>query len=81
VSLRLIVCAEEDGGCKDTLEGLHDSPIMPPVFRQMKEVEHLSGAIKVNGAAFLADGERRYPDWDKAVLAEGKAVGWMASNL
>jgi hypothetical protein len=81
VSFRLIVCTDEDGRCKDSLKCLDDPPIVAAVFRQVKKVEHLSGAGKANGATFLADGERCYPDRDKAVLAEGKAETWMACDL
>jgi len=81
VSVWLIVRSEKDGSCKDALECLDDPPIVPAVLRQVKKIKHLSGAVKVNGAAFLADGERRYPDRNQAVLAERKAIGWMAGDL
>ena len=81
LSDRLIVCSEEDGGCKDTLECLDDSPIMAPVLRQVKEIEHLSGTMKANGATFLADGESRYPDGDEAVLPEGKSIIGVTGDL
>ena len=81
MSVRLIVCSEEDGSGKDSLKGLDDPPIVAPVLRQVKEVQHLSCAIEANGATFLADGERGYPDGDEAVLTEWKPVAWMTCDL
>ena len=61
-AVRLVFSSEEDGGCKDTLEALHDSAIMAAVLGEAEEVEHLSGALKTNDAALLLNGKRGYPD-------------------
>ena len=71
VSIRLIVCTEEDSGREDSLECLRDSAIVAPVLRQVKEVEHLSGTFKANCTALLLYGERGYPDGNESVLTEG----------
>ena len=81
VPVRLIVRTEKDGRCEDSLKCLDDPPIVATVFRQVKEVEHLRGALKANDAAFLANGECRYPDGYEAVLTEWKPVNWMACDL
>ena len=70
VSTGLIICAEEDGGCEDSLECLDDSAIVATVLGQMEKVEHLSGALKSNRTAPLLHGEGRYPNWDEPVLAK-----------
>jgi len=67
----VIVGAEEDGGCEDSLECLDDSVIVAAILGQMEKVEHLSSALEPNGTALLLDGERRYPDRDEAILAKG----------
>jgi hypothetical protein len=64
VFIRPIVCTEEDGSCKHSLESLDYSPIVASVLGQIKKVEHLSGATKPYSATLLLHGERGYPDWD-----------------
>jgi len=77
----LIVCTEEDGRCKDTLECLDDSPIVTAVLRQVEEVEHLRGALEINGPTLLLDGERGYPYGDEPILAEGETESWMTGDF
>jgi len=70
MSIRLIVCIEEDGGCKDSLECLDEAAIMESVFGQAEEVEEVSGGIEPNLTGFLPEGERGNPDRDEAILAK-----------
>ena len=71
ISIRVILGAEEDGRCEDSLKALNNSPIMATVGSEAEEIEHLKGSFKVDGAAFLLDGESGYPNGDQAILAEG----------
>ena len=71
IRIRIILGAEEDGGCEDSLETLNDSPVVSPVGSEAEEIEHLKGSFKVDDAAFLLDGESGYPNGDQAILAEG----------
>jgi len=73
ISVRMILGAEEDGRCEDSLKALNNSPIMATVGSEAEEIEHLKGSFKVDGAAFLLDGESGYPNGDQAILAEGQA--------
>ena len=56
ISIRMILGAEEDGRCEDSLETLNNSPIMAPIRSEAEEIEHLKGSFKVDGATFLLDG-------------------------
>jgi hypothetical protein len=73
ISIRMILGAEEDGRCEDSLKALNNSPIMTTVGSEAEEIEHLKGSLKVDGAAFLLDGESGYPNGDQPILAEGQA--------
>ena len=74
ISIRTILRAEEDGRCEDSLKALNNSPIMATVGSEAEEIEHLMGSLKVDGAAFLLDGESGYPNGDQSILAEGQAI-------
>ena len=54
---------------------------MATVGSEAEEIEHLMGSIKVDGAAFLLDGESGYPNGDQAILAEGQAKIGMRRDL
>ena len=69
----LVFGPKEDGGGEDTMEALHDAAIMAAVLGEAEEVEHLSGALETNDPALLLNGERRDPDGNETVLAEGQA--------
>ena len=69
----MILRAEEDGRREDSLKTLNNSPIMATIGSEAEEIEHLKGSFKVDGAAFLLDGESGYPNGDQAILAEGQA--------
>ena len=69
----MILGAEEDGRCEDSLETLNNSPVVSPVGSEAEEIEHLKGSFKVDGATFLLDGESGYPNGDQPILAEGQA--------
>ena len=69
----MILGAEEDGRCEDSLKTLNNSPIMAPIGSEAEEIEHLKGSFKVDGATFLLDGESGYPDGNQPILAEGQA--------
>jgi hypothetical protein len=71
ISIRIILGAEEDRCCEDSLETLNDSPIMATVGSESEEIEHLKGSIKVDDATFLLHGESGYPDGNQPILAEG----------
>ena len=71
ISIGLILGAEEDGRCEDSLKALNNSPIMATVGSEAEEIEHLKGSFKVDGAAFLLDGESGYPNGDQAILTVG----------
>lgn len=69
----LVFSSKEDGGRKDTMEALHDSAIMAAVLGETEKVEHLSGALETDDPALLLNSERRDPDGNETVLAEGQA--------
>ena len=71
ISIGVILGAEEDSRCEDSLKALDNSPIMATIGSEAEEIEHLKGSFKVDGAAFLLDGESGYPNGDQAILAEG----------
>ena len=73
ISIRMIMGAEEDGRCEDSLKALNNSPVMATVGSEAEEIEHLKGSLKVDGAALLLDGESGYPNGDQPILAEGQA--------
>jgi hypothetical protein len=54
---------------------------MATVGREPKEIEHLEGSFKVDGATFLLDGESNYPNGDQSILAEGQAKLGVRRNL
>ena len=54
---------------------------MATVGREPKEIEHLEGSFKVDGATFLLDGESNYPNGDQSILAEGQAELGVRRNL
>jgi hypothetical protein len=71
VGIGTILRPEEDRRCEDSLKALNHSLIMATVGSEPEEIEHLKGSFKVDGAAFLLDGESGYPNGDQAILAEG----------
>ena len=71
ISIRMILGAEEDGRCEDSLKALNNSPIMATVGSEAEEIEHLKGSLKVDGAALLLHGESGHPDGNQPILAEG----------
>jgi len=77
----LVFGPEEDRRGEDAMEALHNSAVMAAVLGEPEEVQHLSGAFEVDDAAFLLNGERRYPDWNQAVLAEGQAEFRVAGDI
>jgi len=68
---RLVLRAKEDGGSKDASESLHHAPVIPAILGETEELQHLGSALEVDGAVLLPEGERRHPNRNKAVLAEG----------
>ena len=71
IRIGVILGAEEDRGCENSLESLNHPSIMAPIGSETKEIEHLEGSIKADGTALLLDRQGGYPDGDQAVLAEG----------
>ncbi|MGA2078026.1 MAG: HEAT repeat domain-containing protein [Terriglobia bacterium] len=78
---RLVLRAKEDGGSKDALEALHHAVVVAAILGKAEELQHLGGAIEVNGPAFLPEGEGGHPDRDEAILAEGNGVIGVRDNL
>jgi hypothetical protein len=81
IRIGVIVGAEEDRGCEDSLEALNHSPIMTTIGSKTKEIEHLEGGIKADDTAFLLDRQGGYPYGYQSVLAEGQAKLGMSGNL
>jgi hypothetical protein len=81
IRIGVIVGAEEDRGCEDSLEALNHPSIMTTIGSKTKEIEHLEGSIKADGTAFLLDSQGRYPYGDQAVLTEGQTKLGMSRNL
>ncbi|SPE29425.1 hypothetical protein SBA2_450041 [Acidobacteriia bacterium SbA2] len=81
IRLGVIVSAEEDRSCEDSLEALNHAPIMTTIGCKTKEIEHLEGSIKADDTAFLLDSQGGYPYGDQSVLAEGQAELRMSRNL
>lgn len=77
----MVLSPEEDRGSKDAMEALHNSAVMAAVLGEPEEVQHVSGTLEVHVPAFLLDGERRYPDGNEAILAEGQAEFRMAGDI
>jgi len=77
----LVFGPEEDRRGEDAMEALHNSAVMAAVLGEPEEVQHLSSAFEMDNPAFLLNGERRYPDGNEAVLAEGQAVFRVASDI
>ena len=81
IRIGVIVGAEEDRGCEDSLEALNHSPIMTTIGSKTKEIEHLEGGIKADDTAFLLDRQGGYPYGYQSVLAQGQAKLGMSGNL
>jgi hypothetical protein len=81
IGIGVIMGAEEDRGCEDSLEALNHPSIMAPIGSETKEIEHLEGSIKADDTAFLLHGEGGHPDGDQPVLAERQAELRMSRNL
>jgi len=73
ICIGLILGAEEDGRCEDSLKALNNSPIMATIGSEAEEIEHLKGGFKVDGATFLLHGQSGYPDGNQPILSEGQA--------
>ena len=73
IRIGVIVGAEEDRCCEDSLEALNHSPIMTTIGCKTKELEHLEGSFKADDTAFLLDRQGGYPYGDQSVLAEGQS--------
>jgi hypothetical protein len=80
-AIRLVFGPEEDRGGEDAMEALHNSAVMAAILGEPEEVQHLSSAFEMDDPAFLLNGERRYPDGNEAVLAEGQAEFRVASDI
>ena len=61
IRIGVIVGAEEDRGCEDSLEALNHSPIMTTVGSKTKEIYHLKSSLKMDDTAFLLDSQSGYP--------------------
>lgn len=77
----LFVGAEENASRKDALAALNDTAVVEAVFGELKEVEQLGGAIKVNYAAFLLYRQGCSPERDEAVLTEGQTEAGMRNDF
>ena len=81
IHIGVIVGAEEDRGCEDSLEALNHPTIMTTIGRKSEEIEHLDGSLKADGAAFLLDSQGGYPYGDQSVLTEGQTILGMSGDL
>ena len=72
ISIRMILGAEGDGRCEDSLKALNSSAIMPTIGSEEDEIDHLKSSFKVEDAASLWDGESGYPNRDQAILAKSE---------
>ena len=81
VAGRLLFRTEEDRRGKDTLEALHHAAIIAAVLGEPEELQHLSGACEMHGAALLPEGKGSNPDGYEAVLAKGQTEVGMADNV
>ncbi len=77
----LILSTEENCGGEDALKALYESPIMASVLGKAEEIQHSGGAVEVDDATLLLDGERRDPNRDKTILPKGQAKSGMASDV
>lgn len=73
--------SEEDGGREDTLEALHETPVVKAVFRKLEEFEDFSGALETDSAALLLHGERSDPDGNETILTEWQTEVWVSRHL
>jgi len=71
IRIGVILGAEEEGRCEDSLKALNHSPVMTTIGSKTKEIEHLEGSIKADDTAFLWDSQGGNPFGDQAVLPEG----------
>lgn len=68
VAARLIICTEENCRGENTLKAFDDPAVMPAIFGEVKELEHLRCAAEADKSATLLESERRDPDRDEPVL-------------
>jgi hypothetical protein len=73
--------AEENSGAENAPEGFDDAPIMPTVFRQVKEIEDLGSRLKPDDAALLPNRQRGDPNWNQAILAVRQSEFGMSDNM
>ncbi len=52
IRIGMVLRAEEDGCCEDSLETLDNSPIMATVGSEAEEIEHLKSSVKVEVRLF-----------------------------
>jgi|SRR5579875_1128686 len=81
IPIGLVVGSEEDRRSEDSLKALCDAPVVSAVLRQPEKFQHLGGASETNGAAFLAEGERCYPNRNQPILAKGQAEIRMSDDV
>ena len=67
--VRLLFCAEENRGGKDSLESLDHAAIVGAVLGQAKEFKDLGGRFEADRTGLLFHGEGSDPDGNQAVLA------------
>jgi hypothetical protein len=63
------------------LEALHHAPVIAATLGETEELQDLRSAIELDGAAILPEGERRHPNRNKAVLAEGQTKVGMPDDM
>jgi hypothetical protein len=73
--------AEKDGSGKEPLKTLNQSPVIPAILGQTKEVEHFGRCGKMNHTVLLAEGQRGNPDRDEPILAERNAEVGMGDDV
>ena len=81
IRVGVIVGAEEDRCCENSLEALNHPPVVATIGRKTEEVEHLKGGIKADDTASLLDSQGGYPYGDQSVLTEGQTILGMSGDL
>src|ERR1039458_1618784 len=78
---RLLFCAEENRGGKDSLESLDHAAVMGAVLGQAEEFKDLGGRFKVDRTGLLFHGEGSDPDGNQAVLAVRQTEPGVSSDF
>jgi len=73
--------SEQDGGSKDPLKAVDETPVVKAVFRKLEEFEDFGGALEMDGATLLFHGEGCDPDRNETILTERQTEVWVSRHL